>query len=75
MSETNNINKSISSTDSNSSRRNLDFLKMSDDETAKTNKITKNGWLLKWTNYLKGEWSQLSIGIVNRMHKVIAQCQ
>jgi hypothetical protein len=57
MSE-NNINKSIDSNTSSSasSKRNPD-LKMSDDETAKS-KISKSGWLLKWTNYLKGEQLQ-----------------
>ncbi|KAG5679288.1 hypothetical protein PVAND_008867 [Polypedilum vanderplanki] len=70
MSE-NNINKSIASNDSNllstsSSKRTQD--KMSDDETTKSNKISKSGWLLKWTNYLKGyqkRWFVLSNGVLS----------
>jgi hypothetical protein len=40
------------------SQESAKIINMSEDEaknsTAGNNKITKSGWLLKWTNYLKG---------------------
>ncbi|XP_070499181.1 oxysterol-binding protein 1 isoform X2 [Chironomus tepperi] len=63
MSE-NNISKSITSNDTATKRNNninsqesAKIINMSEDESKNNNsnnKITKSGWLLKWTNYLKG---------------------
>jgi hypothetical protein len=61
MSE-NNISKSITSNDTATKRNNntnsqesAKIISMSEDESKNNNsKITKSGWLLKWTNYLKG---------------------
>lgn len=61
MSE-NNISKSITSNDTATKRNNTSsqesakIINMSEDESKNNinSKITKSGWLLKWTNYLKG---------------------
>ena len=73
MSE-NNISKSITSNDISAKRNNNNnqepskiINNMSEDESKNNNKITKSGWLLKWTNYLKGTYEERSFGM-SRLH-------
>lgn len=46
-------------------------LKRMSDEESKTNKIAKAGWLLKWTNYLKGISSAITSYFNNNVFNVI----